>query len=66
VISTWCFQKPYIKNISKFRWKNCNNRFVLVKVYMHMLHVRWVPLEVADGGDALHVWRVAANILNMQ
>jgi hypothetical protein len=36
-------------------------------------HVRWVPChhgmarpQVADGGDALQVWRVAANILNKQ
>jgi hypothetical protein len=34
-------------------------------------HVRWVPRhhgaacpQVVDGGDALQVWRVAANILN--
>jgi hypothetical protein len=36
-------------------------------------HVRWVPCHhgmerplVVDGGDALQVWRVAANILNKQ
>jgi hypothetical protein len=36
-------------------------------------HVRWVPChngmvrpQVADGGDGLHIWRVAANILNKQ
>jgi hypothetical protein len=36
-------------------------------------HVRWVPHhdgmarpQVADGGDTLQVWRVAANILNKQ
>jgi hypothetical protein len=36
-------------------------------------HVRWVPFhhgmerpQVVDGGDALQVWRVAANILNKQ
>jgi hypothetical protein len=36
-----------------------------------MRHVRWVPChhgiarpQVADGGDALQVWMVAANILN--
>jgi hypothetical protein len=34
-------------------------------------HVRWVPYhhgmahpQVADGGDVLQIWRVAANILN--
>jgi hypothetical protein len=38
-----------------------------------MSHVRWVPRhhgmarpQVADGGDSLHFWKVAANILNMQ
>jgi hypothetical protein len=36
-------------------------------------HVKWVPFhcgmahpQVADGGDALQLWRVAANILNKQ
>jgi hypothetical protein len=36
-------------------------------------HVRWVPCHhgkarprVADGGDSLQFWRVAANILNKQ
>jgi hypothetical protein len=36
-------------------------------------HVRWVPChhgmarpQVADGGDALQLWREAANILNKQ
>jgi hypothetical protein len=36
-------------------------------------HVRWVPChhgmarpQVADGGDGLQIWRVAANILNKQ
>jgi hypothetical protein len=36
-------------------------------------NVRWVPChhgmahpQVADAGDALHLWRVAANILNKQ
>jgi hypothetical protein len=36
-------------------------------------HVRWVPChhgmvhpQVADGGDSLQSWRVAANILNKQ
>jgi hypothetical protein len=38
-----------------------------------VVDVRWVPChhgmarpQVADGGDALQVWRVAANILNNQ
>jgi hypothetical protein len=36
-------------------------------------HVRWVPChhgmarpQVADGGDAIQVWKEAANILNKQ
>jgi hypothetical protein len=47
-------------------------------VYAHsilnfFLGVRWVPChlgmarpQVADGGDGLQIWRVAANILNKQ
>jgi hypothetical protein len=38
-----------------------------------IMHVRWVPChhgmarpQVADGGDGLQIWRVAANILNKQ
>jgi hypothetical protein len=38
-----------------------------------ILHVKWVPChhgmtrpQVADGGDGLQIWRVAANILNKQ
>jgi hypothetical protein len=34
-------------------------------------HVKWVPCQhgmarpqIADGGDGLQIWRVAANILN--
>jgi hypothetical protein len=46
----------------------------LHKLHQYELsHVRWVPChhgmarpQVADGGDALQVWRVAANILNRQ
>jgi hypothetical protein len=41
--------------------------------YMKPSHVRWVPChhgmvcpQVADGGNTLQVWRVAANILNKQ
>jgi hypothetical protein len=36
-------------------------------------HVKWVPChhgmvhpQVADGGDSLQIWRLAANILNKQ
>jgi hypothetical protein len=36
-------------------------------------HVRWVPYhhgmarpKVADGGESLQIWRVAANMLNKQ
>jgi hypothetical protein len=38
-----------------------------------MIHVRWVHCyhgmarpQVADGGDALQVWKETANILNMK
>jgi hypothetical protein len=37
------------------------------------VHVRWVPChhgmtrpQVADGGNGLQIWRVAANLLNKQ
>jgi hypothetical protein len=40
---------------------------------IQMTHVKWVPChhgkarpQVADGGDSLQIWRVAANILNKQ
>jgi hypothetical protein len=42
-------------------------------IMAHNSYVRWVPFhhgmarpQVADGGDALQFWRVAANILNKQ
>jgi hypothetical protein len=42
-------------------------------LYGNTVHVRWVPChhsmarpQVADGGDSLQIWRVAANILNKQ
>jgi hypothetical protein len=41
--------------------------------YTVIIHVRWILChqgiaspQVADGGDCLQVWRVAANILNKQ
>jgi hypothetical protein len=46
--------------------------YILLSVYCQN-HVRWVPChqgmvrpQVADGGDDLQFWRVAANILNKQ
>jgi hypothetical protein len=40
---------------------------------MPLTHVKWVPChhglarpQVADGGDGLQIWKVAANILNKQ
>jgi hypothetical protein len=45
----------------------------LFKDIISKVHVRWVPChhgvarpQVANGGDALQVWRLAANILNKQ
>jgi hypothetical protein len=42
-------------------------------MYSVYFHVRWVPChhgmarpQVADGGDAFRVWRLAANILKEQ
>jgi hypothetical protein len=50
--------------------------YSVLKFYMlfkKKSHVRWVPChhymarpQVADEGDVLQVWRVAANILNKQ
>jgi hypothetical protein len=41
--------------------------------YLAKHHVRWVTFhhgmacpQVADGGEVLQIWRVAANILNKQ
>jgi hypothetical protein len=43
----------------------------ILKAMLQTNHVRWVPChhsmarpQVADGGNTLQVWRVAANILN--
>jgi hypothetical protein len=45
----------------------------LITLMVSQSHVRWVPChhgmarpQVADGGNTLQVWRVAANILNKQ
>jgi hypothetical protein len=42
-------------------------------VFILVCLVRWVPChhdmakpQVADGGDGLQIWRIAANILNKQ
>jgi hypothetical protein len=41
--------------------------------YNGTVHVKWVPChhgmvrpQVADGGDGLQIWSVAANVLNKQ
>jgi hypothetical protein len=48
-------------------------KIVLDTALSNTIHVRWVPChhgmarpQVADGGDGLQIWRVAANILNKQ
>jgi hypothetical protein len=50
-----------------------NSRSVGLFQYHCTYHVRWVPChccmvrpQVADGGDSLQMWRVAANIVNKQ
>jgi hypothetical protein len=53
-----------------------NIRFISCQIFSDCLlndHVRWVPChqdmarpQVADGGDDLQIWRLAANILNNQ
>jgi len=47
-------------------------KLIIAKV-AKKFHVRWVPChygvarpQVADGGEGLQIWRVAANILNKQ
>jgi hypothetical protein len=45
--------------------------YFFVQVLLYVLFVEWVPCyhgmarhQIADGGDGLQIWRVAANILN--
>jgi hypothetical protein len=53
---------------------SCVDGGICIISYIHAIgHVRWVNChhgmacpQVADGEDALQVWRVAANILNKQ
>jgi hypothetical protein len=47
--------------------------YQFIHIIIIIIHVRWVPChhgmerpQVADGGDALQLWREAANILNKQ
>jgi hypothetical protein len=47
--------------------------FYVLKCIQLSFNVEWVPCQhgmarpqVADGGDGLQIWRVAANILNKQ
>jgi hypothetical protein len=59
-------------------WNRCiifglNYYLEKIKVAIMTIHVRWVPChhgmarsQVADGGDGLEIWRIAANILNKQ
>jgi hypothetical protein len=55
--------------VADVRWVPCHQGMARPQV----ADVRWVPChygmarsEVADEGDGLHIWRVAANILNTQ
>jgi hypothetical protein len=45
----------------------------IIKGYSFIFHVSWVPFHhgmarhhAADGGDYLHIWRVAANTLDKE
>jgi hypothetical protein len=45
----------------------------IILIMIIITHVMWAPChhdmarpQVADGGDGLQIWRVAANILNKQ
>jgi hypothetical protein len=58
--------KPISVALGKHAIEFCS----LIFVYFH---VKWVPChhgmarpQVADGGEGLQIWRVAANILNKQ
>jgi hypothetical protein len=58
--------RPQVVNV---RWVPCHHGMARPQV----VNVRWVPChhgmarpQVSDGGDALQIWRVAANILNKQ
>jgi hypothetical protein len=52
---------------------SCQNP-TFTPMYNYTCHVRWVPChhgtaarpQVADGGDGLQIWKVAANIMNKQ
>jgi hypothetical protein len=46
---------------------------MMMMMIIATIHIRWVSCrhgmarpQVADGGDGLQIWRVAANILNKQ
>jgi hypothetical protein len=58
--------RPQVADVG---WVPCHHGMARPQV----ADVRWVPChhgmarpQVADGGDPLHIWRVAANILNKQ
>jgi hypothetical protein len=55
--------------VADVRWVPCHHGMARPQV----ADVRWVPCHhgmalphVEDGGDGLHLWRIAANILNKQ
>jgi hypothetical protein len=57
------------------RWLSLLQKYqmYLTQARMKIFHFKWVPChhsmarpQVADGGDGLQIWRVAANILNKQ
>jgi hypothetical protein len=57
-------------------WEHLIFKFFLIynfTFWIAVFHIRWVPChhgmgcpQVADGGDGLQLWRVAANALNKQ
>jgi hypothetical protein len=58
------------RNFSQNSWYL---NWILTKFESDTFHVKWVPCHhgmvhprVADGGGGLHIWRVAANVLNKQ
>jgi hypothetical protein len=63
-MSLYYFNQCLVINLHHKKIKLLNKCFI---------HVKWVPChhgmarpQVADGGEGLQIWRVAANMLNKQ
>jgi hypothetical protein len=62
--------KMVSKPPSTLSLNNISQSIYKCQLALHTSHVKWVHCmarpQVADGGDGLQIWRVAANILNKQ